>query len=72
GSSGSSGGIKDSPVNKVEPNDTLEKVFVSVTKYPDEKRLKGLSKQLDWSVRKIQCWFRHRRNQDKPSGPSSG
>uniref|UniRef100_H3BJQ0 Ceramide synthase 5 n=1 Tax=Mus musculus TaxID=10090 RepID=H3BJQ0_MOUSE len=59
-------GIKDSPVNKVEPNDTLEKVFVSVTKYPDEKRLKGLSKQLDWSVRKIQCWFRHRRNQDKP------
>ena len=34
--------------------------------YPDEKRLEGLSKQLDWDVRKIQCWFRHRRNQDKP------
>uniref|UniRef100_A0A2K5VFA0 Ceramide synthase 5 n=1 Tax=Macaca fascicularis TaxID=9541 RepID=A0A2K5VFA0_MACFA len=34
--------------------------------YPDKKRLEGLSKQLDWNVRKIQCWFRHRRNQDKP------
>ncbi|CAH6791470.1 Cers5 [Phodopus roborovskii] len=37
-----------------------------VFSYPDEKRLEGLSKQLDWDVRKIQCWFRHRRNQDKP------
>lgn len=34
---------------------------------PDGKRLEGLSKQLDWDVRKIQRWFRHRRNQDKPT-----
>ncbi|XP_051016300.1 ceramide synthase 5 [Acomys russatus] len=59
-------GIEDSVVYQVEPNATLEKVFLSVTKYPDEKRLKGLAKQLDWDVRKIQCWFRHRRNQGKP------
>lgn len=26
-----------------------------------------MSKQLDWDVRKIQRWFRHRRNQDKPT-----
>ncbi|EDL86967.1 longevity assurance homolog 5 (S. cerevisiae) (predicted), isoform CRA_a [Rattus norvegicus] len=59
-------GIEDSAVYQVESNVTLEKVFTSISKYPDEKRLKGLSKQLDWDVRKIQCWFRHRRNQDKP------
>lgn len=40
--------------------------LVIYLQYPDEKRLEGLSKQLDWDVRKIQCWFRHRRNQDKP------
>ncbi|OPJ69913.1 ceramide synthase 5 [Patagioenas fasciata monilis] len=34
---------------------------------PDGKRLEGLSKQLDWDVRKIQRWFRQRRNQDKPT-----
>ncbi|XP_072350076.1 ceramide synthase 6-like isoform X1 [Scyliorhinus torazame] len=52
---------------RAQPNAILEKVFTSITKSPDEKRLEGLSKQLDWEVRKIQRWFRHRRNQDKPS-----
>ncbi|XP_033078012.1 ceramide synthase 5 isoform X1 [Trachypithecus francoisi] len=59
-------GIEDSGPYQAQPNAILEKVFVSITKYPDKKRLEGLSKQLDWNVRKIQCWFRHRRNQDKP------
>ncbi|XP_036313407.1 ceramide synthase 5 isoform X3 [Pipistrellus kuhlii] len=59
-------GIQDSGPYQPQPNAILEKVFISITKYPDEKRLEGLSKQLDWDVRKIQCWFRHRRNQDKP------
>uniref|UniRef100_A0A3B3QAV1 Ceramide synthase 6 n=1 Tax=Paramormyrops kingsleyae TaxID=1676925 RepID=A0A3B3QAV1_9TELE len=52
---------------KAQPNAILEKVFTSITKHPDEKRLEGLSKQLDWDVRTIQRWFRHRRNQEKPS-----
>nr|KAF6494179.1 ceramide synthase 5 [Rousettus aegyptiacus] len=59
-------GIQDSGPYQAQPNAILEKVFISITKHPDEKRLEGLSKQLDWDVRKIQCWFRHRRNQDKP------
>ncbi|XP_055976033.1 ceramide synthase 5 isoform X3 [Sorex fumeus] len=59
-------GIQDSGPYVVQPNAILEKVFISMTKYPDEKRLEGLSKQLDWDVRKIQCWFRHRRNREKP------
>ncbi|ELW62297.1 LAG1 longevity assurance like protein 6 [Tupaia chinensis] len=50
-----------------QPNAILEKVFTAITKHPDEKRLEGLSKQLDWDVRSIQRWFRQRRNQEKPS-----
>nr|XP_020639984.1 ceramide synthase 5 [Pogona vitticeps] len=59
--------IQDSGPRRAQPNAILEKVFTSITKCPDARRLEGLSKQLDWDVRKIQCWFRHRRNQDKPS-----
>uniref|UniRef100_A0A670XVQ2 Ceramide synthase 6 n=1 Tax=Pseudonaja textilis TaxID=8673 RepID=A0A670XVQ2_PSETE len=51
---------------KAQPNAILEKVFTAITKHPDEKRLEGLSKQLDWDVRSIQRWFRQRRNQEKP------
>ncbi|XP_030179600.1 ceramide synthase 6 [Lynx canadensis] len=50
-----------------QPNAILEKVFTAITKHPDEKRLEGLSKQLDWDVRSIQRWFRQRCNQEKPS-----
>ncbi|NXU90578.1 CERS5 synthase, partial [Xiphorhynchus elegans] len=60
-------GIQDSGAHRAQPNAILEKVFTSITKSPDAKRLEGLAKQLDWDVRKIQRWFRHRRNQDKPS-----
>ncbi|XP_061534611.1 ceramide synthase 5-like [Phycodurus eques] len=51
---------------QVQPNAVLERVYLSKT-CPDAKKLEGLSKQLDWDVRKIQRWFRIRRNQDKPS-----
>uniref|UniRef100_A0A8C9APS7 Ceramide synthase 6 n=1 Tax=Prolemur simus TaxID=1328070 RepID=A0A8C9APS7_PROSS len=33
-----------------QPNAILEKVFTAITKHPDEKRLEGLSKQLDWDI----------------------
>ncbi|XP_043979017.1 ceramide synthase 5 [Gambusia affinis] len=52
---------------RAQPNAVLEKVFTAITKNPDSRHLDGLSKQLDWEVRKVQRWFRHRRNQDKPS-----
>ncbi|XP_058249314.1 ceramide synthase 6 isoform X2 [Hemibagrus wyckioides] len=52
---------------KAQANAILEKVFTAITMHPDEKRLEGLSKQLDWDVRTIQRWFRQRRNQEKPS-----
>ncbi|AWP02476.1 putative ceramide synthase 5 [Scophthalmus maximus] len=52
---------------RAQPNAVLEKVYTSITKSPDSRHLHGLSKQLDWEVRKVERWFRHRRNQDKPS-----
>uniref|UniRef100_A0A4W4EUQ7 Ceramide synthase 5 n=2 Tax=Electrophorus electricus TaxID=8005 RepID=A0A4W4EUQ7_ELEEL len=52
---------------KAQQNPVLEKVFTCVTKCPDSRQLNGLAKQLDWEVRKLQRWFRHRRNQDKPT-----
>ncbi|XP_053231066.1 ceramide synthase 5 isoform X3 [Podarcis raffonei] len=59
--------IQNCEPRTAQPNAILEKVFTSITKCPDARRLEGLSKQLDWDVRKIQRWFRHRRNKDKPS-----
>ncbi|XP_058498028.1 ceramide synthase 5-like [Solea solea] len=51
---------------QAQPNAVLEKLYQSKTS-PDTRQLDGLSKQLDWDVRKIQRWFRVRRNQDRPS-----
>lgn len=51
---------------QAQPNAVLEKVYQSKT-CPDTRQLEGLSKQLDWDERKIQRWFRVRRNQDRPS-----
>ncbi|KAE8293600.1 Ceramide synthase 5 [Larimichthys crocea] len=51
---------------RAQPNDVLERVYRSKPS-PDTRQLEGLSKQLDWDIRKIQRWFRVRRNQDRPS-----
>ncbi|XP_029292152.1 ceramide synthase 5-like isoform X2 [Cottoperca gobio] len=51
---------------QAQPNAVLEKVYQSKT-CPDTRLLEGLSKQMDWDERKIQRWFRVRRNQDRPS-----
>ncbi|XP_061591909.1 ceramide synthase 5-like [Cololabis saira] len=51
---------------RAQPNAVLERLYQSKT-YADTKQLEGLTKQLDWDERKIQRWFRVRRNQDRPS-----
>uniref|UniRef100_A0A8C6U116 Ceramide synthase 5 n=1 Tax=Neogobius melanostomus TaxID=47308 RepID=A0A8C6U116_9GOBI len=51
---------------QVQPNALLEKFYQSKT-IPDHKHLEGLSKQLDWDLRKLQRWFRVRREQDRPT-----
>ncbi|XP_033104101.1 ceramide synthase 6-like [Anneissia japonica] len=60
-------GIKQNPNRKPEPNTILEKAYNSVTHNPDKARLTGLAKQLDWSERQVERWFRIRRNYGRPS-----
>uniref|UniRef100_A0AAY4DZL8 Ceramide synthase 6 n=1 Tax=Denticeps clupeoides TaxID=299321 RepID=A0AAY4DZL8_9TELE len=57
--------VKES--QRAPPNAILDKVYTAITKHPDEKRLEGLSKQLDWDARTIQRWFYRRRDQEKPT-----
>uniref|UniRef100_A0A8C0GWA5 Ceramide synthase 5 n=1 Tax=Chelonoidis abingdonii TaxID=106734 RepID=A0A8C0GWA5_CHEAB len=56
-------GIQDNGPHRVQPNAILEKVFTSITKYPDGRRLEGLSKQLDWDSPWFwdtrQCWYNY-------------
>ncbi|KAK5606591.1 Ceramide synthase 5 [Crenichthys baileyi] len=51
---------------RAQSNAVLERLYQANT-CPDTRQLEGLSKQLDWEERKIQRWFRIRRNQDRPS-----
>lgn len=48
-------------------NTVLEKVYTSFTKKPNQERLKGLCKQLDWSEKQVLSWFRRRSNVDRPT-----
>lgn len=51
---------------QVQPNALLEKFYQSKTS-PDHRHLEELSTQLDWDVRRVQRWFRVRRDQDRPT-----
>ncbi|XP_069110731.1 ceramide synthase 6-like isoform X2 [Argopecten irradians] len=59
-------GIRDTQPRKPPPNPVLEKAF-RCHKFPDNERMQSLSKQTDLSTRKVERWFRMRRNQDRPS-----
>ncbi|XP_008317635.1 ceramide synthase 5-like [Cynoglossus semilaevis] len=58
--------IQEEAPRQVQSNAVLENLYKSRTS-PDTRKLEALSKQLDWDVRKIQRWFRLRRNLDRPS-----
>nr|CAB3230110.1 LAG1-like1 [Phallusia mammillata] len=59
--------ISDVPNRPPSSNVVLEKVFKTITKNPQGERLQGLCKQLDWSERQVQRWFRRKRDIDRPS-----
>jgi len=59
-------GINDN-AQRVVPNSVCEKVFNSVTKNPDAAQIEGLSKQLEWSTKNVEMWFKMRRNASKNS-----
>ncbi|XP_077986008.1 ceramide synthase 6-like [Glandiceps talaboti] len=60
-------GISAKRFTKAQPNVILENVYKTVSKTPSQKQIVGFAKQLDWSHRQVERWFRRRRIQDNPS-----
>uniref|UniRef100_A0A8C3RWU8 TLC domain-containing protein n=1 Tax=Chelydra serpentina TaxID=8475 RepID=A0A8C3RWU8_CHESE len=58
-------GVRDKVLLNAPPNPVLEMFYTMHSKKP--KELISLSKQCDLPTRKVERWFRYRRNQDKPS-----
>uniref|UniRef100_A0A452GJY3 TLC domain-containing protein n=1 Tax=Gopherus agassizii TaxID=38772 RepID=A0A452GJY3_9SAUR len=58
-------GVRDKVRLNAPPNPVLETFYATHSKKP--KELICLSKQCDLPARKVETWFRYRRNQDKPS-----
>uniref|UniRef100_A0A8C3RUI2 TLC domain-containing protein n=1 Tax=Chelydra serpentina TaxID=8475 RepID=A0A8C3RUI2_CHESE len=58
-------GLRDKVRLNAPPNPVLETFYATHSK--DPKELISLSKQCDLPTRKVERWFRYRRNQDKPS-----
>ncbi|XP_038634026.1 ceramide synthase 2-like [Scyliorhinus canicula] len=60
-------GVKEKS-RKIAPSQpTLEKVYATQNTCPKKSVLLALSKQCDIPVQQVTTWFRHRRNQDRPS-----
>eukprot|EP00794_Sanderia_malayensis_P003171 gene3171-3641_t len=55
-------GIEDKPRKAPLPNVICERVYKTVTKFPDENVIKGLCQQLEWSEYQVKLWFTRRRN----------
>ncbi|XP_059725656.1 ceramide synthase 4-like isoform X6 [Haemorhous mexicanus] len=60
-------GVRDKQRPKVQPNPVLETFYSTRRKNPKDGELLNLAKQCDLPVRKVEKWFRHRRNMDRPS-----
>ncbi|KAM4573855.1 ceramide synthase 2 [Odontesthes bonariensis] len=59
-------GIEDSVHLTAEQNPVLEKYFCSQTRNPSQADLRSLCKKTGWPERKVDVWFRRRRNQERP------
>jgi len=60
-------GLKPFRSKQAQPNDVLERAFVNSKSRFTEKQIIGYAKQLDWSVNRVQRWYRLRLKQDKPT-----
>ncbi|KAL6468587.1 hypothetical protein MHYP_G00221110 [Metynnis hypsauchen] len=59
-------GVREKNIHTVESNPILEHFFISQSKTPAKADIQGLSKKCSWSSRQVECWFRRRRNQERP------
>ncbi|XP_066061679.1 ceramide synthase 4-like isoform X1 [Chamaea fasciata] len=60
-------GVRDKQRPKAQPNPVLETFYSTRHKNPEEGELISLAKQCDLPERKVEKWFRRRRNMDRPS-----
>ncbi|XP_013856019.1 ceramide synthase 2 [Austrofundulus limnaeus] len=60
-------GVKDRIQIQVSPVPELEAFYKYKSRRPSKSEVVGLVKQCDLTERKIQTWFKNRRNQDRPS-----
>ncbi|XP_036596370.1 ceramide synthase 4-like [Trichosurus vulpecula] len=59
-------GVRDPVRIKVTPNRILESFFWTQSKNPKKDELNHLASQCSLSLRQAECWFRRRRNQERP------
>ncbi|XP_036964324.1 ceramide synthase 2-like isoform X3 [Acanthopagrus latus] len=59
-------GIRDKIRPAVERNPLLENYFCDQARIPSQADVTALCKKTSWSERRIQSWFRRRRNQERP------
>ncbi|XP_053905834.1 ceramide synthase 4-like isoform X2 [Cuculus canorus] len=60
-------GVRDKQRPKAQPNPVLEAFYSTRCKKPAESDLISLAKQCGLPVRKVERWFRHQRNTDRPN-----
>ncbi|KAJ0069434.1 hypothetical protein NL108_006016, partial [Boleophthalmus pectinirostris] len=59
-------GVRDKARVSAEPHPVLEEYYCTRTRFPSQVEVLSLCKKSSWSERKVQFWFRRRRNQDRP------
>lgn len=58
-------GVRDKVRLPAEPNEVLEKYFCGTSRLPSQADVQALCKKTSWTERKVQLWFRRRRNQNR-------
>lgn len=59
-------GVRDRIRLPAEPNPILEKYFCHQASSPSQADVTSLSKKTGWPERRVEVWFRRRRNQNRP------
>ncbi|TDH09654.1 hypothetical protein EPR50_G00089360 [Perca flavescens] len=59
-------GVRNSVRLTAEPSPILENYFCSQARAPSQADVRSLCKKTSWPERRVQVWFKRRRNQERP------